>query len=78
MKAVFADTGYWIALVNHRDDLSVVAKAVTKKLFPLSIVTSEIVLGELLNSFSKKDSFLKQVAIKLIDRTFCAYENYLL
>ena len=41
MKTVFADTGYWIALVNPRDSLSVKAKTLTQKLIPFKIVTSE-------------------------------------
>jgi predicted nucleic acid-binding protein len=52
MKKVFADTGYWIALVNPRDQLHVRAVDVTRELASVLVVTSEMVLVELMNSFS--------------------------
>lgn len=52
MRKVFADTGYWIALVNPRDQLHAKAVSVTRQLSPAIIITSEMVLVELLNSFS--------------------------
>jgi predicted nucleic acid-binding protein len=52
MRRVFADTSYWIALVNPRDQLHAKAVSVTRRLSSITIVTSEMVLAELLNSFS--------------------------
>ena len=52
MRRVFADTSYWIALVNPRDQLHAKAVSVTQKLSPVRILTSEMVLTEVLNSFS--------------------------
>jgi predicted nucleic acid-binding protein len=52
MRRVFADTSYWIALVNPRDQLHAKAVSVTRQLSSITIVTSEMVLAELLNSFS--------------------------
>jgi len=52
MRQVFADTGYWIALVNPRDQIHAKAVSVTQQLSPVRILTSEMVLAELLNSFS--------------------------
>ncbi len=52
MRLVFADTGYWIALVNPRDQIHTKAVSVTQELSPVRIVTSEMVLAEVLNSFS--------------------------
>jgi predicted nucleic acid-binding protein len=43
MRTVFADAGYWIALVNPDDDLHHRAKSVSASLAPLRIVTSEMV-----------------------------------
>lgn len=68
MKTVFADTGYWIAIVNPRDELHQKAKEITTSLAPLQIVTSEIVFGELLTGFSNKGEPLRRVAVQLIDR----------
>lgn len=52
MRQVFADTSYWIALVNPRDQLHGKAVSVTQQISPVRIWTSEMVLAELLNSFS--------------------------
>jgi len=52
MRQVFADTGYWIALVNPRDQIHAKAVSVTQQLSPARILTSEMVLAEVLNSFS--------------------------
>ena len=52
MKQIFADTSYWIAIVNPRDQLHAKAVSVTQQLFSVRILTSEMVLTEVLNSFS--------------------------
>ena len=52
MRRVFADTSYWIALVNPRDQIHAKAVSVTQQLSPVRILTSEMVLAEVLNSFS--------------------------
>lgn len=52
MRQVFADTGYWIALVNPRDQIHAKAVSVTQQLSSARILTSEMVLAEVLNSFS--------------------------
>jgi uncharacterized protein len=54
MITVFADTSYWIAFLNEDDDLYEIAIQTTETLFPMQIVTSEMVLSELLNHVSKK------------------------
>jgi uncharacterized protein len=54
MERVFADTGYWIALLNPRDDLHQKASATSRDYTPNQIVTSEMVLTEFLNSFSDR------------------------
>jgi predicted nucleic acid-binding protein len=52
MRQVFADTSYWIALVNPKDQIHVKAVSVTQQISPVRILTSEMVLTEVLNSFS--------------------------
>jgi predicted nucleic acid-binding protein len=52
MTPIFADTSYWIALLNPRDELHAKAVSVSEKFSSARIVTSEMVLVELLNSFS--------------------------
>src|SRR5260370_14715426 len=52
MRRVFADTSYWIALVNPRDQIHMKAVNVTQQLSSVKIMSSEMVLAEVLNSFS--------------------------
>jgi uncharacterized protein len=66
MERVFADAGYWIALLNPRDDLHERAHALLRDLGSKQIVTSEMVLTEFLNSFSDYGSRLRQAAAKAV------------
>lgn len=70
MRNVFADTGYWIALLNPRDELHTRAKEVSISLSPLAIITSEMVLTELLNSFAARGIHLRQAASALIEQLY--------
>jgi predicted nucleic acid-binding protein len=70
MKTVFADTGYWIAILNSNDGLYQTAIDVVASLVSFRIVTSEMVFTEVLNSFSKQGEFLRQNAVYLIERSF--------
>ncbi|MEQ1354212.1 MAG: PIN domain-containing protein, partial [Candidatus Acidiferrum sp.] len=66
MERVFADTGYWIALLNPRDDLHQKASATSRDYSPSQIVTSEMVLTEFLNSFSDYGPRLRQAAARAV------------
>ncbi|MBE9202605.1 type II toxin-antitoxin system VapC family toxin [Synechocystis salina LEGE 06099] len=66
MRTVFADTGYWVALLNPHDDLHQKAVTLSKELQPVFIVTSEVILTEVLNDFSKRGDHLRNLALKLI------------
>ena len=52
MKVVYADSGYWIALQNPRDQWHRKAVEVTERLGDFRIVTSAMVLVEYLNGVS--------------------------
>src|SRR5258708_12822219 len=67
MRQVFADTGYWIALVNPRDQIHAKAVSVTQQLSPVRILTSEMALAEVLNSFSDAGP-LRQVVGGMVQR----------
>jgi len=67
VRFVFADTGYWVALLNPQDDLHPKATYLSKSLQPVHIVTSEGVLTEVLNDFSKRGEFFRKLAIRLIE-----------
>jgi len=67
MTSIFADTGYWIALLNPQDALHHKALSVSAKFSSARIITSEMVLVELLNSFSETGSQSRQAAARLVE-----------
>jgi predicted nucleic acid-binding protein len=52
MKQIFADTSYWIGLVSPRDQIHQKVIKITQQLSSVRLLTTEMVLVELLNSFS--------------------------
>jgi len=66
MRGVFADTGYWIALVNPNDGLHRKAKEVSQQLGALTLVTSDMVLVEVLNMFAERGTHLRQAAVATV------------
>ena len=67
MKTVFADTGYWIALLDPQDTLHPKAINVSITLTQAQIFTSQMVLTEILNHFSKRGNFLRYATANLIE-----------
>ena len=63
MKTVFADTGYWIALLNPQDTLNPKAIQCSMSLAQATVCTSEMVLAEFLNHFAKRGEFLRRAAV---------------
>ena len=53
MRIVFADTGYWIAVLNPRDDWNSRALEASRTLGKARLITTEMVLDELLAALSK-------------------------
>jgi predicted nucleic acid-binding protein len=66
MSQVFADTGYWIALLNPRDELHDRARQISATLDSAQIVTSEWVLTELLNSFAERGAQFRSVVSRTV------------
>jgi predicted nucleic acid-binding protein len=66
MERVFADTGYWIALLNPRDELHKKAMEIAHDYRSSQIVTSEMVLTEFLNSFSDYGARLRHAAAQAV------------
>lgn len=62
MKSVFADTSYWIAILNPKDDLHSRAKQANEKLDSRHIHTTDSVLIELLNYFCERGSRFRMLA----------------
>jgi predicted nucleic acid-binding protein len=67
MTKVFADTGYWIALLNPRDALHDRSRKASANLGRTPIITSELVLAEVLNAFASKGDLPRRMACVLID-----------
>jgi len=68
MRSIFADTFYWIALLNPRDQAHDLALSASKALGAVRIVTTEEVLTELLNFFGSRGPYLRRAAAALVDR----------
>jgi uncharacterized protein len=66
VRFIFADTGYWVALLNPGDNLHQKAIHLEQSLQPVHVVTSEMVLTEVLNDFSKRGEYLRDAASELI------------
>lgn len=66
----FADTAYWIGLINPKDSYHHKAVEVTKTLGSASLVTSESVLAETLNAFSATGRFLRNKAYIFVKRLY--------
>lgn len=70
MRTVFADTGYWIALLNPRDALHTKAITLSTSLRPLRFISSEMVLIELLNDFAARGTYLRRAAVALSNQLY--------
>ena len=68
MKVVFADSNYWVAIINPRDQLHDRARRVTADLGESQIVTSEMALVEVLNHFSRGGSEDRELTVEFIRR----------
>jgi predicted nucleic acid-binding protein len=64
MNRIFADTSYWIALLNPRDELHTKAVRAAQVHSENLIVTSEMVLIEFLNGFCDRGPRLRQAATR--------------
>ena len=69
MPEVFADTFYWIALLNPVDRWHQQARAFSQTNPELSLVTTDAVLTEMLNYFSEAGLRMRQAAATLCDQT---------
>jgi predicted nucleic acid-binding protein len=67
MNRIFADISYWVALLNPHDELHGRAVAVARSCVDDQIVTTEMVLAELLNGFSDRGPRLRQAAAKAVN-----------
>jgi predicted nucleic acid-binding protein len=74
MKSVFIDTWYLIGIAHPRDQSHGKAKTVSATLTNIRLITSQAILMEFLNYFSKKGEHLRNAAVKII-RTLEGRDN---
>ena len=74
MPAAFADAGFWIALLDDQDPLNARATELTVRQPPLSIVTSEMVLVEVFNHFSRSGPQGRLAANSFVEKLLAADE----
>lgn len=72
MKVVFADTGYWEAVLNPKDMLHARAREISASLGKFRILTTEMVLDELLAALSPLPE--RAFAIRGVE-TICSNPN---
>lgn len=67
MSRVFADACYWIALVNRDDELRSTVLAAQTHTKNAVVYTTDEVLGEVLNYFSKRGTEWRGLAASLVE-----------
>src|SRR5665811_653984 len=68
MLRTFADSAYWIALINPRDQWRPRALIASQHLNGSSVVTTDEVLTETLNYFAKSGHHFRSVVCREIER----------
>src|SRR5437016_4566956 len=68
MKSVFADADYWIALLNPREELHERAKQVSLQIGQVRVITSEMVLVEVLNFLGSRGETIRTKTCEAIHR----------
>jgi uncharacterized protein len=66
MRRIFADTLYWIAITNPKDQWHQAAVNASRTLVGCHLFTTEEVLTEVLNAFSEAGRVLRQEAVDLV------------
>jgi len=68
MKSVFADADYWIALLHSKEELHDAATRVWASLGPVRLLTSEMVLAEVLNALGSRGESIRAKAAESIEQ----------
>lgn len=74
MKKVFADADYLIAVLNPKEQLHDKAKAVSQAFGEVHVVTSEMVLTEVLAFYADTGANLREAAVNVVLR-LCSNPN---
>lgn len=68
MKLVFADTVYWVALINPKDEWRSQARSATALLVNAEIITTDSILIEVLNFFAEHGDEARRRAVAVVER----------
>jgi predicted nucleic acid-binding protein len=68
VKAVFADAGYWIALLHPHEGLHEKASQASRSLGQTRLITTEMVLTEVLNYYSNRGEQLRKASAELVNQ----------
>jgi uncharacterized protein len=68
MKKIFADSVYWIALINPKDQWRQRAGEVSRNFNELSIFTTDEILTETLNYFAESGEYLRGIVTREIEK----------
>lgn len=66
MRAVFADTLYWVAIVRPNDQWAEAAKSARQELGQVLLVTTDEVLNEFLAALSRGGPTLRRQAVEMV------------
>ena len=66
MKTVFADAGYWIAIINPLEMLHLQAKKLAQTHFNARLITTDLVLVELLNFYAASGPRTRSLATRYV------------
>jgi predicted nucleic acid-binding protein len=66
MTTVFADAGYWIAIINPLEMLHLKAKKLAQTYVNAKLITTELVLVELLNFYAAGGSRMRSLAVRYV------------
>ena len=67
MKQIFADTFYWVALINPKDSWHQRAREVTSSLKSVELVTTDEIFVEVLNFQSSQGAKMRRRTVEFID-----------
>jgi uncharacterized protein len=67
MRSIFADTCYWIAIINKNDQLHEAAVKTSNSLGKVHIITADAILIEVLNWFSNSGPHLRKLAATAVN-----------
>jgi predicted nucleic acid-binding protein len=68
MRRVFADTVFWIAILDPGDGLHRPATSALEEVAGAQLVTSEMVLVETLNAFSVAGTQMRSAAVRMVEK----------